>query len=58
MIFTLAVGKQPPVKKTDFYWPLALAALENTSANSSKTTTIELLCASVFEIIIYLYYII
>jgi hypothetical protein len=42
MIFTLAVGKQPPVKKVDFYWPLALAALKNASANSSRTATIEL----------------
>jgi hypothetical protein len=49
MIFTLAVGKQPPVKKTDFYWPLALAALENASANSSRTATIELMCTSVYE---------
>jgi hypothetical protein len=46
MIFTLAVGKQPPVKKADFYWPLTLVALKNTSANSSRTATIELLCTS------------
>jgi hypothetical protein len=46
-IFTLAVGKQPPVKKTDFYWPLTLAALKNASGNSSRTATIELLCTSV-----------
>jgi hypothetical protein len=46
MIFTLAVGKQPPVKKDDFYWPLAFAALKNASANSSRTATIELLCTS------------
>jgi hypothetical protein len=49
MIFTLAVGKQPPVKKADFYWPLALAALKNASANSSRTATIELLCTSVYH---------
>jgi hypothetical protein len=46
MLFTLAVGKQPPVKKVDYYWPLALATLENASANSFKTATIELLCTS------------
>jgi hypothetical protein len=34
------------VKKADFYWPLALAALKNDSANSSRTVTIELLCTS------------
>jgi hypothetical protein len=39
-------GKKPPVKKADFYWPLALAALKNVSANSSRTATIELLCTS------------
>jgi hypothetical protein len=47
MLFTLAVGNQPPVKKADFYWPLELAALKNASANSSMTATIELLCTSV-----------
>jgi hypothetical protein len=47
MLFTLAVDNQPPVKKANFYWPVALAALENASANSSRTTTIELLCTSV-----------
>jgi hypothetical protein len=47
MIFTLAVGKQPPVKKADFYWRLALTALKNASINSSRTDTIELLCTSV-----------
>jgi hypothetical protein len=31
-------GKKQPVKKSDFYWPQALAALKNDSANSSKTT--------------------
>jgi hypothetical protein len=46
MLFTLAVGNQPPMKKADFYWPLALAALKNASANSSRTATIELLCTS------------
>jgi hypothetical protein len=46
MLFTLAVGKQPPVKKADFYWPL-LATLENASANISRTATIELMCTSV-----------
>jgi hypothetical protein len=46
MLFTLVVGNQPPVKKADFYWPLALAALKNTDANSFSTTTIELLCFS------------
>jgi hypothetical protein len=30
-------------EKADFYWPLALAALKNASANSSRTATIELL---------------
>jgi hypothetical protein len=33
-------------EKVDFYWPLALAALKNASANSSNTATIELLCTS------------
>jgi hypothetical protein len=33
-------------EKAYFYWPLALAALKNASANSSRTTTIELLCTS------------
>jgi hypothetical protein len=33
-------------EKVDFYWPLALAALKNASANSSRITTIELLCTS------------
>jgi hypothetical protein len=47
MLFTLAVGKQPPVKKVDLYWPLALAALKNVSANSSRTATIELRCTGV-----------
>jgi hypothetical protein len=28
MLFTLAVGNQSPVKKADFYRPLALAALK------------------------------
>jgi hypothetical protein len=46
MIFPLAVGKEPPGEKADFYWPLALAALKNASANSSRTATIELLCTS------------
>jgi hypothetical protein len=46
MLFTLAVGNQPLVKKTDFCWPLALAALKNASANSSRTATIELLYTS------------
>jgi hypothetical protein len=39
------------VKKADFYWPLALAALKNASANSSRTDTIELLCTSVIGLI-------
>jgi hypothetical protein len=30
----------------DFHWPLALAALKNASANSSRTATIEPLCTS------------
>jgi hypothetical protein len=46
-LFPLAVAKQPPMKKVDFYWPLVLAALKNASANSSRTATIELLCTSV-----------
>jgi hypothetical protein len=46
MLFTLVVGNQPLVKKAEFYWPLALAALKNASANSSRTATIELLCTS------------
>jgi hypothetical protein len=46
MLFTLAVGNQPPMKKANFYWPLALAVLKNASANSSRTATIELLCTS------------
>ena len=46
IIFPLTVGKQPPMKKVDFYWPLALTALESGSANSSKTATIELMCIS------------
>jgi hypothetical protein len=46
MLFTLAVSNQPSVKKVDFYWPLALVALKNASANSSRTATIELLCTS------------
>jgi hypothetical protein len=33
-------------EKSDFHWPLALAALKSTSANSSRTVTIELLCTS------------
>jgi hypothetical protein len=57
MLFTLAVGKQPPVKKVDFYWPIALAALENASANSSRTANIELLCTSgsFFEVQLYIF---
>jgi hypothetical protein len=46
MLFTLAVGKQPHVKKADFYWPLTLAALKNASTNSYRTATIELLCTN------------
>ena len=46
MLFTLVVGKQPPVRKVDYYWPLALAALENVSANSFRTATREILCTS------------
>jgi hypothetical protein len=46
MLFSLAVAKQPPVKKVDFYWPLALAALKNASTNSSRTATIKLLYTS------------
>ena len=46
MLFPLAVYKQPLVKNADFYWPLALAALKNASANSSRTATIELLCTT------------
>jgi hypothetical protein len=38
--------QQPSAKKVDFYWPLALAALKNASANSYRTATIELLCTS------------
>jgi hypothetical protein len=30
----------------DFHWPLALAAVKNASANSSRTATIEPLCTS------------
>jgi hypothetical protein len=38
-------------EKANFYWPLALAALKNASANSSRTVTIELLCTSdLFEL--------
>ena len=33
-------------EKADFYRSLALAALKNASANSSRTATIELLCTS------------
>jgi hypothetical protein len=49
MLFPLAVYKQPLVKNADFYWPLALAALKNASANSSRTAAIELLCTSGFS---------
>jgi hypothetical protein len=54
MLFILAVGNQLSVKKVNFYWSLALAALKNVSANSSKTATIELMCTSepIFSILL------
>jgi hypothetical protein len=37
----------------DFHWPLALAALKNASANSSRTATIEPLCTSGWSTLAY-----
>jgi hypothetical protein len=54
MLFTLAV-KKTASEKADLYWPLALAALKNTSANSSRTATIELLCTSGSRVVLMTY---
>jgi hypothetical protein len=43
----LATLKITASENIDFYWPLALAALKNTSANRFRTATIDLLCTSV-----------
>jgi hypothetical protein len=44
--FSLAFLLRKPPRH--FHWPLALAALKNASANSSRTATIEPLCTSAY----------
>jgi hypothetical protein len=39
-------SKTTAIKNTNFYWPLALVALKNASANSFRTATIEFLSTS------------